>query len=116
MRTLKRFGYWSPPPSKPFRRRCSIAAASKSEDIHYELKKSEITRIALEHMYTKPHIREEKQITPRQMRLKMILHEALDIAHAICEHRDANTEECMLAWEIVDEIDDAATRAGVRYQ
>lgn len=32
------------------------------------------------------------------------------------QHSDANTEECMWAWEMVDEIDDAATRAGVRYQ
>ncbi|AFC35106.1 hypothetical protein OtV6_198 [Ostreococcus tauri virus RT-2011] len=116
VRTLKRFGYWSPPPSTPFRRRYNVVAASKSEDIHYELKKNEITRIALEHMYTRPHIREEKQITPRQMRLKMILHEALDIAHSICEHSDTNAEECMWAWEMVDEIDDAATRAGVKYQ
>lgn len=116
VRTLKQFGYWSPPLSKPFRRSCNIVAASKSEDVHYEMKKSEITRVALEHMYTTPYIREEKQVTPRQMRLKMILHEALDIAHAICEHGDANVEECMWAWEMVDEIDDAATRAGVRYQ
>jgi hypothetical protein len=50
------------------------------------------------------------------MRLKLILHEALDIAHTICEHGDTNAEECMWAWEMVDEIDDAATRAGVKYQ
>jgi hypothetical protein len=48
------------------------------------------------------------------MRLKMILHEALDLAHSICE--DQNAQECLWAWEMVDEIDDAATRAGVRYQ
>lgn len=108
-RTLIRVGYWSLP-----RRKFNVAAASKSEDIHYEMKKSEITRVALEHMYTTPYIREEKQVTPRQMRLKMILHEALDLAHSICEHQ--SVEECIWIWEMVDEIDDAATRAGVRYQ
>jgi hypothetical protein len=113
VRTLKRFGYWSPPPSNPTRRRYNIAAASRSEEIHYEMKKAEITRIALQHMYEAPSLREQKQITTRQMRLKMILHEALDLAHSICEHQDA--QECLWAWEMVDEIDDAASRAGVRY-
>jgi hypothetical protein len=113
VRTLKRFGYWSPPPSNPTRRRYNIAAASRSEEIHYEMKKAEITRVALQHMYEAPSLREQKQITTRQMRLKMILHEALDLAHSICEHQDA--QECLWAWEMVDEIDDAASRAGVRY-
>ena len=113
VRTLKRFGYWSPPPSNPTRRRYNIAAASRSEEIHYEMKKAEITRVALQHMYEAPSLREQKQITTRQMRLKMILHEALDLAHSICEHQDA--QECRWAWEMVDEIDDAASRAGVRY-
>jgi hypothetical protein len=113
VRTLKRFGYWSPPPSNPTHRRYNIAAASRSEEIHYEMKKAEITRVALQHMYEAPSLREQKQITTRQMRLKMILHEALDLAHSICEHQDA--QECLWAWEMVDEIDDAASRAGVRY-
>jgi len=108
VRTLKRFGYWSPPPLEPTRRRHSIVAASKSEEIRLE-----ITRTALEHMYIAPHFREQKQITPRQMRLKMILVEALDIAHALCEH--GTDQECRWAWEMVDEIDDAATRAGVYF-
>ena len=112
MRTLKRFGYWSPPPV-PIRYRRGIVAAQRSEEIHYEMKKNEITRIALQHMYDAPSLREPKQITTRQMRLKMILHEALDLAHSICEHQDA--QECLWAWEMVDEIDDAASRAGVRY-
>jgi hypothetical protein len=47
------------------------------------------------------------------MRLKMILVEALDIAHALCEH--GTEQECRWAWEMVDEIDDAATRAGVYF-
>lgn len=111
---LKRFGYWSPPPSDHARRRYNIVAASKSDDIHYEMKKNEITRIALQQLYESPSLREPKQITSRQARLKMILHEALDLAHTICEHQDA--QECLWAWEMVDEIDDAATRAGVRYQ
>jgi hypothetical protein len=113
VKTLKRFGYWSPPPSGPLCRRYKIVAASRSEEINYETKKTEITRIALQHMYEAPSLREPKQITTRQMRLKMILHEALDLAHSICEHQDA--QECLWAWEMVDEIDDAATRAGVRY-
>jgi len=112
-RTLKRFGYWSPPPSGPLRHKYKIVAASRSDEAHYEMKKSEITRMALEHTYTRPSIREERQVTPRQVRLKLILHEALDLAHSICEHQDAT--ECMWAWEMVDEIDDAATRAGVIY-
>ena len=113
VKTLKRFGYWSPPPSGPLRRRYKIVAASRSEEINYETKKAEITRIALQHVYEAPSLREPKQITTRQMRLKMILHEALDLAHSICEDQDA--QECLWAWEMVDEIDDAATRAGVRY-
>ena len=89
VKTLKRFGYWSPPPSGPLRHRYKIVAASRSEEINYETKKAEITRIALQHMYEAPSLREPKQITTRQMRLKMILHEALDLAHSICEHQDA---------------------------
>lgn len=113
VKTHIRFGYWGPPPALPVRRKYNIVAASKGEDVHYEMKKIEITRVALQHMYEAPPLREPKQITTRQMRLKMILHEALDLAHSICEHQDA--QECLWAWEMVDEIDDAATRAGVRY-
>jgi len=106
--TLKRFGYWSPPPSGPTRRQRSIVAALKREEIRLE-----ITRVALEQVYVAPYFREQKQITPRQMRLKMILVEALDIAHGLCEH--GTEQECRWAWEMVDEIDDAATRAGVYF-
>ena len=88
--------------------------AQHSDEFHHELKKSEITRVALQQMYEAPSLHEPNNITARQLRLKLILNEALDIAHAICEHQSA--EECMWAWEMVDEIDDAATRAGVRYQ
>lgn len=90
--------------------------AQHSDEFHHELKKSEITRVALQQMYEAPSLHEPTKITSRQLRLKLILNEALDIAHAICEHNDADAEECMWAWEMVDEIDDAATRAGVRYQ
>lgn len=113
MKTLCRFSYWSSQPV-PRRKKCKVVAGQRSEEVHYEMKKNEITRIALQHMYETPSLHEPKQITARQMRLKMILHEALDLAHSICEHQDA--EECLWAWEMVDEIDDAATRAGVRYQ
>lgn len=106
VRTLKHLGYWSPPPVGPRQRRYSIVAGFKSEKIRLE-----ITRTALEQVYVTPHFREQKQITPRQMRLKMILVEALDIAHALCEH--GTEQERRWAWEMVDEIDDAATRAGV---
>lgn len=107
--TLKKFGYWSPEPT-PIRKRLHIAAAHKGE---YERKKNEITRIALQQLYEAPSLKEPIEITTRQMRLKMILNEALDLAHTICEHQDA--QECLWVWEMVDEIDDAATRAGVRY-
>ena len=110
MKTLRKFVYWSPEP-KALCRSVRIIAAHNGD---YERKKSEITRIALQQMYEAPSLREPYKITPRQMRLKMILHEALDIAHGICEHDDA--QACRWAWEMVDEIDDAATRAGVRYQ
>jgi len=90
-----------------------IVAACKSDEIHFKMKKAEITKAALEHLYERPHLREERQLTPRQTRLKMILHEALDIAHTICEH--GSSGECLWAWEMVDEIDDAAARAGVIY-
>lgn len=93
--------------------RSFVVAASRSDEVHIKMKKSEITRAALEHVYRRPYVYEEKQITPRQMRLKMILVEALDIAHAVCEH--GTQQECQWAWEMVDEIDDAATRAGVRF-
>lgn len=107
--TLRRFGY----PTHTIQRRRSTTAASRSEEIHYEMKKMEITRIALQHMYESPSLKEQKQITTKQMRLKMILNEALDLAHSICEGGD--DAECLWAWEMVDEIDDAATRAGVQY-
>jgi|TARA_B110000240_G_C13484281_1_gene446677 hypothetical protein len=87
--------------------------AQHSDAIHNEIKKHEIRRIALQCMYEAPSLNEYEELTVRQVRLKMILHEALDIAHTICEHRDA--QECLWAWEMVDEIDDAATRAGVKY-
>ncbi len=103
MKTLKVFGSYRP-----------IVAACKGEDIHYQMKKREITRAALEQMYKSPCLHEPRQMTVRQMRLKMLLHEALDVAHAICEREDIH--ECSQAWEIVDEIDDAATRAGVWYR
>ena len=90
--------------------------AQHSDQFHHKLKMSEIRRVALQQLYDAPPLREPEKITVRQVRLKMILHEALDIAHTICEHHHANTEECRWAWEMVDEIDDAATRAGVRYQ
>jgi len=90
--------------------------AQHSDEFHKIMKKCEIRRIALQHMYEAPSLHEPVKLTARQARLKLILHEALDIAHTICEHHDANTEECMWAWEVVDEIDDAATRAGVKYQ
>jgi len=112
IKTIGRFVY-SPLPKT---RKCTTIAASKSEDIHHKMKKSEITRVALQQMYESPSLHEPEKLTTRQMRLKMILHEALDIAHSICEHNDANAEECLWAWEMVDEIDDAATRAGVKYQ
>lgn len=91
----------------------TIVNVCRSDDIHRRMKKVEITKVALEHLYERPHFREQKQMTPRQVRLKMILQEALDIAHTICEH--GSSGECRWAWEIVDEIDDAATRAGVIY-
>ena len=112
--TLKRFGYWQPPSLPHLGRKYTVVAACKSDDIHHRMKKSEITRIALQQMYELPSLREPKELTLRQVRLKMILHEALDLAHTICEHQGA--QECLWAWEMVDEIDDAATRAGVRYQ
>lgn len=110
--TLKRFGYWLPE-SVPLRRRLQIVSAHKSEEIHYQMKKTEIARAALQQLYMSPSLREPFEISERQTRLKLILNEALDLAHAICEHQDA--QECLWVWEMVDEIDDAATRAGVRY-
>jgi hypothetical protein len=109
-KTLKKFGYWSPEP-KPVRRSVRVIAAHKGD---YEQKKSEITRIALQQLYDAPSLKEPQPVSIQQVRLKMILHEALDIAHSICERGDA--QECLWAWEVVDEIDDAAARAGVRYQ
>lgn len=114
MRTLKGLGYFKND-NYPIisHKRYNVVAAHKSDDIHYEMKKREITLNALEHIYTSPCVKQHYEITPRQMRLKMILHEALDIAHYICDHGDA--DECRWAWEVVDEIDDTASRAGVRY-
>ena len=100
-------------PIQTIQRRRGITTASRSEENHHEMKKMEITRIALQHMYEAPSLKEQNQITTKQLRLKMILHEALDLAHSICEQDDAT--ECLWAWEMVDEIDDAATRAGVQY-
>ena len=108
--TLKRFGYWSPEP-RSIRGSLRVIAAHNGD---YERKKCEITRIALQQLYEAPSLREAPEATVRQVRLKMILGEALDLAHSICEHQDA--QECRWAWEMVDEIDDAATRAGVWYR
>ena len=109
MRTLRQSTHQSPSYLLQGRRKCGAVKASRNEEIHYEMKKSEITRIALQHLYESPSLHEPKQITAKQVRLRMILNEALDLAYSICEHQDA--EECMWAWEMVDEIDDAATRA-----
>jgi hypothetical protein len=87
--------------------------AQHSDAFHNRLKVNEIRRVALQQMYEAPSLHEPEKLTARQVRLKLILHEALDLAHTICEHQ--NAEECIWAWEMVDEIDDAATRAGVRY-
>jgi len=111
MRTLKRFRYFGLP--KTTRRVHRVVAARRPDEFDYDHKKLEITRTVLEHVYVSPCLNEPKQVTARQMRLKMILHEALDIAHAVCEH--GTPEQCRFAWEMVDEIDDAATRAGVGY-
>jgi hypothetical protein len=45
MKTLRKFGYWSPEP-KPLCRSVRIIAAHNGD---YERKKCEITRIALQH-------------------------------------------------------------------
>ena len=90
--------------------------AQHSDAFHNKLKLNEIRRAALQQMYEAPSLHEPVKLTTRQVRLKLILHEALDIAHTICEHHDAKSDECIWAWEMVDEIDDAATRAGVKYQ
>jgi hypothetical protein len=111
MKTIKKFRYWS---SDPIYKKSKLQVVAMCQNNKkYNTKKFDITRVALQQIYDSPSLREPKKITLRQARLKMILNEALDIAYYICEHGD--TMECLLAWEVVDEIDDAATRAGVTY-
>ena len=110
MKTIKKFGYWSP---DPIYKKSKLRVVAMCQKEKYNTKKFDITRVALQQIYDSPSLREPKKITLRQVRLKMILNEALDIAYYICEHGDRT--ECLLAWEVVDEIDDAATRAGVTY-
>ena len=75
----------------------------------YEFKKQEVTRNVLQHIYESPSVREPKKLTPRQVRLKLVLNEVIDKAHTICEK--GSKEECLWAWEVVDEIYDASSRA-----
>lgn len=112
MKTIKNIRYMTPDPLYN-RQRLRIVAMCHFKDNDYILKQSKITRVALQQIYDSPSLKEPEVVTIRQTRLKLILNEALDIAHYICEHHNMN--ECILAWEVVDEIDDAASRAGVTY-
>jgi len=95
------------------RKRCITHASAWNNDIHRNMKKVEISRIALECIYTSPSVKYHHEITPKHMRIKLILQEALDMAYHVCEHGTA--DECLRAWEFVDEIDDSVCRADIEY-
>lgn len=75
----------------------------------YEHKKNAITRNVLQHIYERPYLKEPEKLTPKQVRLKLILNESINKAHTICEKE--NEQECIWAWEVIDEIYDAVSRS-----
>ena len=100
-----------------------------SETISLTSNQARIAALAFDVLYNKPFLNEERMMKdPERPKLRLMLREAIDRAEQLCkeerEEREGgdgsinnNTtnkrEECRAAWEIVDELEDAAMRAGM---
>jgi hypothetical protein len=82
-----------------------------------------IAALAFDVLYNKPFLNEEKMMRdPERPKLRLMLREAIDRANQLCKEekeeesgggKAGKNEECRAAWEIVDELEDAAMRAGM---
>ena len=92
-----------------------------------------IAALAFDVLYEKPFLDEEKMMKdPERPKLRLMLREAIDKAKQLCKEVEENTtttttttsnksesktkiisQECRAAWEVVDELEDAALRAGM---
>ena len=86
-----------------------------------------IAALAFDVLYNKPFLNEEtllKEDPPERPKLRLMLREAIDRANQLCKEQeddkyDGSTvsqesmKECRAAWEMVDELEDAAMRAGM---
>jgi len=101
---------------------------AETETISLTSNQARIAALAFDVLYNKPFLNEEQMMKdPERPKLRLMLREAIDRAEQLCkeerEERErgdgSNTnntnkrEECRAAWEIVDELEDAAMRAGM---
>ena len=100
---------------------------AETETISLTSNQARIAALAFDVLYNKPFLNEEQMMKdPERPKLRLMLREAIDRAEQLCkeerEEREGgdgsnNTsnkrEECRAAWEIVDELEDAAMRAGM---
>jgi len=100
-----------------------------SETISLTSNQARIAALAFDVLYNKPFLNEERMMKdPERPKLRLMLREAIDRAEQLCKEEreereggDGSTnnnttnkrEECRAAWEIVDELEDAAMRAGM---
>ncbi len=101
---------------------------AETETISLTSNQARIAALAFDVLYNKPFLNEEQMMKdPERPKLRLMLREAIDRAEQLCkeerEEREggdgSNTnntnkrEGCRAAWEIVDELEDAAMRAGM---
>jgi hypothetical protein len=96
-----------------------------AETISLTSNQARIAALAFDVLYNKPFLNEEKMMRdPERPKLRLMLREAIDRANQLCKEekeeesggeggKAGKTEECRAAWEIVDELEDAAMRAGM---
>ena len=86
-----------------------------------------IAALAFDVLYNKPFLNEEKLLKedpPERPKLRLMLREAIDRANQLCKEQEddkndgspvsqESMKECRAAWEMVDELEDAAMRAGM---
>ena len=102
---------------------------AETETISLTSNQARIAALAFDVLYNKPFLNEEQMMKdPERPKLRLMLREAIDRAEQLCKEEreereggDGSTnnnttnkrEECRAAWEIVDELEDAAMRAGM---
>ena len=96
-----------------------------AETISLTSNQARIAALAFDVLYNKPFLNEEKMMRdPERPKLRLMLREAIDRANQLCKEekeegsggeggKAGKNEECRAAWEIVDELEDAAMRAGM---